>query len=281
MLTAVAAAALASKPVRDRIATILPIDADNPVHAFALVLAVILLGTQLASTFFTNVLAADQAAPPITVVDLFTQEAPFLVFAFAGVGLYMRRGAKDAAVRLGLTLPAWWQIALALAAAGLFFVVAQVTGYLSETLTPTTARQVDATAAHVFSALDNPLGTAAIALLPGICEEILFRGALQPRFGLIVPAVLFTGVHTEYGASIVALTVLALAVGLGLIRRYTNTTTSCICHISYNLLVGIGIGGALLVPALAAEGLLIALAAYGVWGRRRQGAALAENAEVR
>jgi len=86
---AVIAAALASKPLRDSVARVLPIEPDNPVHALALVLAVLLFGTQVTSILFTNLSAAGQ--PPLTLGDLIAQEAPFLVLAAAGVGIFMRR----------------------------------------------------------------------------------------------------------------------------------------------------------------------------------------------
>jgi len=99
---------------------------------------------------------------------------------------------------------------------------------------------VDASSQHVFGALSaTALGIALLAVVPGLSEEILFRGALQPRIGLLATALLFTSTHTEYGLSFVTLEVLVLAIGLGLIRRYTNTTTSCVCHIAYNLLVAL------------------------------------------
>src|SRR4051794_18271697 len=113
MATGLAAAALASKPVRERAARLIPIDPDSPVHSLALVLAVILLGTQLASLAFTNVLAADQALPALSIGDLIAQEAPFLVIALAGIGLYVRRDLRSSAERLGVVRPAWWHIALA------------------------------------------------------------------------------------------------------------------------------------------------------------------------
>jgi hypothetical protein len=56
---------------------------------------------------------------------------------------------------------------------------------------------------------------------------------------------------------------------LGLIRRYTNTTTSAVCHAAYNLLVSVGTGP-LLGLAIAAELALAAATVYGIWSRRRQ-----------
>jgi hypothetical protein len=189
--------------------------------------------------------------------------------ALAGIGLYIRRNARGAAERLGLVRPTWWQIALALAAAGAFFALIQGADWLSHQWTPGIAGQVDKTTGHVFGGLNDPIGIAAIALLPGICEEILFRGALQPRLGLIVTAVLFASIHTQYGLSFDALAVLIVALGLGLIRKHANTTTSGLAHITYNLLAAIGVGS-LLGVAVGAEILLVALAGYGLWSSRRR-----------
>jgi membrane protease YdiL (CAAX protease family) len=248
---------------------VVAIDPDSPVHAYALVLAVIMFGTQVATIAFADVLAIDQKLPPISIGDILASETPFLVMALAGVGLYIRRNAAGAAERLGLTRPSWWQIALALAAAGAFFALIQGADRLSHILTPGVASQVDRTTQHVFGGLNDPIGIAAIALLPGVCEELLFRGALQPRLGLVATALLFTSIHTQYGLSFDALSVLVVALGLGLIRKYTNTTTSCVSHVTYNLLAGVGIAGALAGVAIAFELGLIALTGYGLWSSRR------------
>jgi membrane protease YdiL (CAAX protease family) len=174
-----------------------------------------------------------------------------------------------------LSRPAWWQVALALAAAGAFFALIQGADRLSHMWTPGVASQVDKTTQHVFGGLNDPIGIAAIALLPGVCEEILFRGALQPRLGLVATAILFTSIHTQYGLSFDALSVLVVALGLGLIRKYTNTTSSGICHVTYNLLAGVGIAGALAGAAIALEIVLIAVTGYGLWSSRRRSDILA------
>jgi len=270
VVTAVAAAGFLIPAIRRDIAMLIPIDPDSPVHTLALVLATLLLGTQVTSIAFTDVLATDLGQAPLTVTDLLLDEAPFLVLAVAGVGLYIRRNVAATASRLGIVRPQWWHIVIALAAAGLFVGLGQVSDLLSHTLSPDLARRVDATTSHVFGQLDNPIGIAAIALIPGICEEILFRGALQPRLGLVATAVLFTAVHTEYGLSFDTLAVFVLAIGLGLVRKYTSTTASCTCHVTYNLLVGIGLTGAVLNVAYVAEAALIAVAAYAVWADRRR-----------
>ena len=285
MLTAVIAAALTSKPVRERAARIIPIDPDSPVHSVALVLAVILAGTQLAAIAFTDVLAADQKLPPLSITDLVFQEAPFVVLAFAGAGLWIRRTFTASTRRLGVVAPAWWHVALGLAAAGIFYGLSQLSAGLSQSLTPELANKVNQTSQHLFGALGNQgnwAGIIALGVVPGICEEILFRGALQPRLGLITTAVLFTAIHTEYGLSIDALSILVFAIGLGLIRKYTNTSTSITCHVAYNIAVGIGVTGIVLNAAILVELVLIGLVVYAISMRRRQAeAVLPETTSVR
>jgi membrane protease YdiL (CAAX protease family) len=216
-----------------------------------------------------DLLAVDQSQPPLSLGDLVAQETPFLIMAVAGVGLYIRRNAARAADRLGLIRPAWWQLALALAAAGAFFAFVQEADVLSHQLSPGVAHRVDQTTQHLFGALNNPIGIAALALLPGICEEILFRGALQPRIGLLATALLFTSIHTQYGVSLDTVSIFVVALGLGLIRKYTNTTTSMVCHLSYNLLAGIGIADSQIPVAVAIELGLSGVSAYAIWSQRR------------
>src|SRR5207237_5178975 len=124
---------------------------------------------------------------------------------------------------------------------------------LSHAWTPGIAHRVDAAANHLFGQLTWPGGALAVALIPGLCEEVLFRGALQPRIGLLATALLFTSIHTQYALSLDTVAVLVIALGLGLLRKYTNTTTSCTCHISYNLLVGIGVARAAANLAIATQ----------------------------
>lgn len=268
-------AAIAALPVRRRLARVIPIEPDNPVHALALTLAVVLFGGSLSLLLFTDLLGAAVSQPAEAISDIFVGELPFLLLALAGVGLFMRRNFGEAAARVGLVRPAWWHPILALAAAGAFFAVGQAMIGLSYWLTPSLAHRVDAASQHIFGNLAaDPVGLVLLAVIPGFCEEILFRGALQPRLGLVGTAVLFASIHTEYGLSVVILAVFVLALGLGLLRKYTNTTTSMTCHIANNLLAGISLGGVVMYAAIAGEIVLAAVAGYAIWSERRRRAAV-------
>ena len=94
---------------------------------------------------------------------------------------------------------------------------------------------------------------------------------MQPRLSILWTAIVFTTVHTQYGLSLDAVAVLVLAIGLGLIRRVANTTTSTVCHVVYNTLVGVGVSGVLLGPVAIAGGLLVAGSAAAAFFTGRLG----------
>jgi len=74
--------------------------------------------------------------------------------------------------------------------------------------------------------------------------------------------------------------VLVVAVGLGLIRKSTNTTASSLCHVTYNLLAAIGVAGSAAGVGAGVELVLIAVAAYGFWSNRRRIVVATDVAEV-
>jgi uncharacterized protein len=262
LLTGIAAAAMISDSVRSAIARVIPIDPRSAVHGTALVLTIVLVGSQLASQLAVDVLSQQattgQALSPL---DLVAQELPFLLAAALGVGLFIRRGPAATIDRLGFVRPTGWQIILGLGAAFVFFAFGSGMDALGHIVSPGTAQKVEAANQHLFGQLGNPIGIATIALSAGICEEALFRGAMQPRLGILWTAIVFTTVHTQYGLSIDAVAVLVLAIGLGLVRRVANTTTSTVCHVVYNTLVGVGVSGVLLAPAVIAGVVLVAASA--------------------
>jgi membrane protease YdiL (CAAX protease family) len=265
LLTGIAAAALISETVRSALSRVIPIDPRSAVHATALVLTTVLVGSQIANQLAVDVLSQQAStAPALSPIDLVVQELPFLLAAALGVGLFIRRGPAATLDRLGLVRPTAWQLVLGLGAAFVFFAFGNGMDALGHVVSPGTAQKVQAANQHLFGQLGNPVGIATIALSAGICEEALFRGAMQPRLGLLWTAIVFTTVHTQYGLSLDAVAVLILAIGLGLVRRATNTTTSTVCHVVYNTLVGVGVSGVLLGPAVVAGAVLVlaSLAAF-------------------
>jgi membrane protease YdiL (CAAX protease family) len=261
--------------VRGWMARFLPLDPSSPVHALALVLTLLLFTSQLFQQLTTDVVGREATSgSSLTQLDLVVQEVPFLLAAVAGVGLLVRRTPGQALNRLGYQLPSWWQVVAALAVTGVFFGLSSGVDYLSHALTPDLAHKVDAANERILGPLQTTLvGVLTIAVAAGICEEAIFRGALQPRLGIVYVSLLFAAVHTQYGLTLVALVPLLAGVGLGLLRKYANTSTSTICHVSYNALIGIyGLGNFSPWLVVGAEAVLVALlASRYTLSRRRRG----------
>lgn len=243
--------ALALTPVRRFASRLLPIDSDSPLDATALGLTLVVAAGQIGLQVSTNVLATIAAGSSESPADQVLTELPFLLGALLGVGIGIRRRPGPVLKRLGVTRPRVWQVLLAIACAGAFYAFALGAEALQRLLTPEVAAQVGSATGRLYRTVDTPLGIVTIGLVPAICEETLFRGALQPRLGLIWTAVVFALLHTQYGLSIDELAVLILAFGLGILRRYTNTTTSMLCHALYNAATAAQLAALLTAPGRA------------------------------
>lgn len=266
------ALALILPRVRELVARALPVDPDSGLDATALVLVLILLGFLVGNQLSSDVLAEQaRSGPSLQPIDVIAQELPFLAAAFLGVGLFTRRSLGAAMDRLGLVRPTAWQVFVGLAAAGVFLAFSSGVELLSQVLTPHLAEKVNNANQRLFGRLDDPTGVATIALAAGICEETLFRGALQPRLGLFLTSIAFAAVHSQYGISLDVLAVLVLALCLGALRRFANTSTAIVAHVAYNAMVGFGVGQRLLPLAIAGEAACILLAA-GLFFTGRVGA---------
>jgi len=88
--------------------------------------------------------------------------------------------------------------------------------------------------AQLFKDLMTPVGGVIVGITAGFGEEILFRGAVQPRFGLVLTSALFALAHLQYALSPALVEVLVVGLVLGLLRRRANTTTCILVHAGYN-----------------------------------------------
>ena len=73
-----------------------------------------------------------------------------------------------------------------------------------------------------------------LAISVGIGEEILFRGALQPVFGIVITSLLFVALHTQYAFTPAAGILFVVSLGFGLLRARASTTAAIIAHAAYN-----------------------------------------------
>ena len=223
-------------PVQRAVARVIPLQPGSPVAYLTVVLGLQLIAQQIGSKVPTVT-----ATTPVTIGDMLAQDAPLLILAFVGVGIFVRRSPRQAAQRLGLVAPRttrWWLIAVL----GIFAFLAIAYGIelLANKLSPSTQQQVTNATNLLFSRFNNPIGVILLGVLPGIVEETLFRGALLPRLGVVVTAVLFAALHSQYALTFATLEVFVLGIGLGLLRVRSGSTLPCmVTHAGYNIAVGV------------------------------------------
>jgi membrane protease YdiL (CAAX protease family) len=171
------------------------------------------------------------------VASLIAQNVGLVLVSLLGVGLFVARPWTDVLERLGLTRRFDWRWWLGGTAAGL--ASAWLLEFAWRALSPATLAQVNDISDILFKGVASLglLGALLAGILPGIGEEIVFRGAAQPRFGLFVTALLFALIHTQYTVSPALAQILAMGLILGIVRERVNTTTSIAVHASYNILL--------------------------------------------
>jgi len=85
---------------------------------------------------------------------------------------------------------------------------------------------------------DLPLYVIFLAVVfAPFSEELLFRAALVPRFGIFIPAILFGILHLAYGSVMEVIGVIGIGIILGYVYQRSGSITPCIAiHLSYNLI---------------------------------------------
>jgi len=222
--------------VRRKIALRLDVEPDSCVTATALTLAgyFVAFGV-LQAQVWTQLSASLPSSMAVTPLDLAASSIFMLVVAFTGVGFLVRRSPRETACRLGLRKLRWKQllpVALVILA---FLAMDMATGWLWQSLDPKGFELAQESTGQLFGALLTPVGALAVGIAAGTGEEFLFRGALQPRFGLLLTSLLFMLAHFQYAFSPAMVEVLVLGVALGYMRRRVGTISCVLVHAGYNL----------------------------------------------
>jgi membrane protease YdiL (CAAX protease family) len=90
---------------------------------------------------------------------------------------------------------------------------------------------------QMLGALISPIGAVLIGITAGVGEELVVRGALQPRLGILLSNLFFTGLHAfQYGFDAL-LSVFLVGLVLGIVRARSNTSTSSIVHGVYDFIL--------------------------------------------
>ena len=226
-------------PFRSFLARFIELDPASPVHLTALVLVGYLVGNTALSLSQDFLQQLNETELSISKFDVLLQQASFALLALTGVGLFFRRDLDDVFYRLGLVKPTLRQLMMGSGVIVMLVLIQAIIGGIWALLNPEQAAQLGSLNDALLAGFDSIGEWFILAIASGIGEETLFRGALQPIFGLPLTSFLFAIVHIQYGLTPITIVVFFLGLILGLVRRFTNTTVAIYVHFGYNFLLGL------------------------------------------
>jgi hypothetical protein len=245
VMVTVSAMVVLSRATRERIERIVAgsgtYRADSPVHTVAIVLAILVTGWVLMNFVVAGgldgVAEAFEEAPPSEVENIFFAILNVLI-ALLGIGLYIRRTMPQALDRLSLRMPIRADLNYGIGIGVVLLVFEFVGTSVWQSLTPPELFEMQTRASRLlFEAYRGSLSSGLLlALTAAVGEEILYRGALQPVFGLVLTSVFFTILHAQYLLTPATLIIFVIALGLGWIRQRQSTSASMLAHFIYNFL---------------------------------------------
>ncbi len=219
-----------------------PLDPDVPVHRLAAAVAMGLTALNLAVALSWSKLAVQVEVTDLRGLGslwlLLVNDIGLIAVALAGVGWPEDRTFTQALDRLGINGMTGWGliasigVAVGLVAFGIGIeAAAQALGLAPDRATEIAMRQMAELAGR------SPLRIAVIAGATGLSEELLFRGALQPRLGLLLTSLVFASFHVQYGVGLGFLEVAVAGVALGVLRDRFGTLSAAVAHGLYNAIV--------------------------------------------
>ena len=131
---------------------------------------------------------------------LFSLAGLNLALALLGVGWLTRRDPAAVLLRLGLRRPTRMDWLAGLVTAAALFVFANIATQIWAGAVPPEVFELQTAAArHIFNGLSDSLVLGLLfAVFAAASEELLYRGALQPVFGIALTSLFFTLIHTQY-----------------------------------------------------------------------------------
>lgn len=234
-------------PVRRLIARLIPIDAGRAVHAVALSYSALVIANLLSTLAvglanLADVMESSSAGSVSNNITalVWVQDITMLVMALVGVGWLSRRELGPAVQRLGVVFPTWVQtgvgLGVGLAMVPTVLVLERLASQVGLGANPDVERLTEQMLGPMLASLP---GVLTLGLAAALGEESVFRGALQPRFGLILTAILFALMHSNYGITLSTVLVFGVGMALGFLRLRYNTTVSMLAHAIYNITLGL------------------------------------------
>lgn len=163
------------------------------------------------------------------IEDVVINELFYAAIAFAGYGIFIRRNFRETLKVLGLKKVKLNEIFIGISVGIFLIFFSGIIGWIFHNFFNQPSENIE-----WIKNLINFQNIFIIGISAGVCEEILFRGALQPKFGIFLSSILFAILHVQYNIPWILLTIFIISVTLGYLRKFTNTTTSIIAHSTFD-----------------------------------------------
>jgi uncharacterized protein len=214
---------------------------ESSVHTTAIVLSLALLSFtigQLVLTGGISGMAESIETTGISVGDTIFNQVLWIFVAFLGIGLFLRRTPAQAFERLGLRIPTNDDIRTGLGVGlGMYGFVIIFSIVWAALVSPELFQEQTAASEQIALAFNTIPLALILATAAALGEEILFRGALQPVFGLWITSIFFALLHTQYTLTPASLTIFVVALALGWLRERHSTTAAIVAHFIYNFVL--------------------------------------------
>jgi membrane protease YdiL (CAAX protease family) len=213
---------------------------DSQVHTTAVVFALLLLTLvlgQVVQSGGLSGLAESISVSQVTIGDTLFQQVLWVFAAALGCGLFLRRTPAGLAGRLGLRWPTAGDVVWGIGAAVFMYGGVIVIGLVWSLLSTPEEIEAQTTASRALLEAFNTLPLAfIISLLVAFGEEIFFRGALQPVFGIWLTSLYFALLHNQYTLTPASVAIFLVALVLAVLRQRQSTTATIIAHFLYNFI---------------------------------------------
>lgn len=220
---------------RAQLARVTPMDPNSRIDMVGLSIILATMGF-LAVSAFASPEPPDEVSS-VSIGDLLVQVLMFVGLAFALVGTGVYRTLKQAIGRLGIRRLSAGGFGVALLSVLAIITVSVIASLVTGWLQPDLVEDLEEVTQDMTANVRNPVGAVTLGLSAGIGEELLLRGAIQPRFGLIFTSLFFALLHTQYGLTFVVAGLFAVGMILGVLRNRYGTMAAVIAHALFNTLV--------------------------------------------
>ncbi len=225
------------KPVRRLFASFTPMDPTSPIDLVGLEMMLLIGTLTTMAALYSDTSASSNGDLSNNPVRMIQSLIAFVAAAYVAVGYRIHRTGQEATARLGLTVPDVRTVLFSVAALIPCFILSGIGSILTTTFQPDVVDNLNDTMDQMTRGLNNPAGAVLIGLTAGIGEELLMRGAVQPRYGIVLAALFWTTLHVQYDLTFVLLSLFGIGIVLGLQRKYLGTTSAIFTHALFNIAV--------------------------------------------